>query len=254
MISPVIATSSRTVWFFSAETIAVAIVTPADGPSFGIAPAGTWTWRSCLSRNSASTPSSFACGADVAQRGARRLLHHVAELPGEDQVVVPGRQQARFDEQHVAAGFGPRHAGGDAGPRDAERHLLLESRRPEVLRHVVGVARRWVGGAVAGAGDARGDLPRDRADLPLEVPHARLRACSRSMIRRIAASSNVTCSGVSPCSSSWRGTRYRLRDVQLLLLAVAGERDDFHPVEQRRMNRAELVRRRDEQHAATGRC
>src|SRR5262249_45618768 len=31
VISPVIATSSLTVWFFNAETIAVAIVTPADG-------------------------------------------------------------------------------------------------------------------------------------------------------------------------------------------------------------------------------
>ena len=30
---------------------------------------------------------------------------------------------------------------------------------------------------------------------------------------------------------------------------VAGERDDLHAIEQRRVNRAELVRRRDEQHA-----
>ena len=30
--------------------IAVAIVTPADGPSFGIAPSGTWTWTSRFSK------------------------------------------------------------------------------------------------------------------------------------------------------------------------------------------------------------
>src|SRR5437868_9113470 len=38
-----------------------------------------------------------------------------------------------------------------------------------------------------------------------------------------------------------------LRDVQLLFFAVASERDDLHAIEQRRVNRAELVRRRDEQ-------
>jgi len=39
--SPVIAMSWRAGRRDSAETSAVAIVTPADGPSFGIAPAGT---------------------------------------------------------------------------------------------------------------------------------------------------------------------------------------------------------------------
>ena len=41
VISPVIATSSFTGSRRSADRIAVAMVTPADGPSFGIAPAGT---------------------------------------------------------------------------------------------------------------------------------------------------------------------------------------------------------------------
>ena len=40
--------------------MAVAMVTPADGPSFGIAPAGTWTCRSCLSRNDGEMPSAVA--------------------------------------------------------------------------------------------------------------------------------------------------------------------------------------------------
>ena len=50
----------------SADASAVAIVTPADGPSFGIAPAGTWMWMSFFSKKSASMPSSFARVADVA--------------------------------------------------------------------------------------------------------------------------------------------------------------------------------------------
>ena len=32
----------------SAETIDIAIATPADGPSFGVAPSGTWTWMSFI--------------------------------------------------------------------------------------------------------------------------------------------------------------------------------------------------------------
>src|SRR5581483_3046891 len=46
LISPVIARPLPTVWLVSSETRAVAMVTPADGPSFGIAPAGTCTWMS----------------------------------------------------------------------------------------------------------------------------------------------------------------------------------------------------------------
>ena len=41
VISPVIAISFLTGFFVSADTTAVAIVIPADGPSFGTAPSGT---------------------------------------------------------------------------------------------------------------------------------------------------------------------------------------------------------------------
>src|SRR4051812_10733897 len=61
VISPVIATSDRTGTPRAAETIAVAIVTPADGPSLGIAPAGTWICRSCLLNVSGVIPSAAAC-------------------------------------------------------------------------------------------------------------------------------------------------------------------------------------------------
>ena len=44
--SPVIATSWRIGIRVSAEHRAVAMVIPAEGPSFGIAPSGTWRWMS----------------------------------------------------------------------------------------------------------------------------------------------------------------------------------------------------------------
>ena len=46
VISPVIATLARIGTRVSAEAIVVAIVMPADGPSFGVAPSGTCTWMS----------------------------------------------------------------------------------------------------------------------------------------------------------------------------------------------------------------
>src|SRR5262249_10085568 len=53
--------------------------------------------------------------ADVTDSGTGRLLHDVAELTRETDVLAPPRQQRRLDEEDVAAGFGPRDARGYAG-------------------------------------------------------------------------------------------------------------------------------------------
>src|SRR5438094_163629 len=53
-----------------ADTSAVAIVTPADGPSFGIAPAGTWIWMSVPLNAASGMPSWSAC--DLAYVSAAR--------------------------------------------------------------------------------------------------------------------------------------------------------------------------------------
>ncbi len=68
--SPVMATSLRTLRPDTAETSAVAIVMPADGPSFGIAPAGTWMCTSRLRSASSSIPSrpALALAYDRAAR------------------------------------------------------------------------------------------------------------------------------------------------------------------------------------------
>ena len=56
VISPVIAMSPRTGRPVSSDASAVAIVTPADGPSFGMAPDGTCTWISAFLKKSGSMP------------------------------------------------------------------------------------------------------------------------------------------------------------------------------------------------------
>ena len=58
LISPVIAVSLRTVRPVKSETSAVNIATPALGPSFGVAPAGTCTWTSLFWKASPSMPSA----------------------------------------------------------------------------------------------------------------------------------------------------------------------------------------------------
>ncbi len=59
VISPVMARSRRTGLPVRRLAMAVAIVTPALGPSFGVAPAGTWMWIVDFSKAPGSIPSSF---------------------------------------------------------------------------------------------------------------------------------------------------------------------------------------------------
>ena len=53
--------------------------------------------------------------AGVGEGRLRRLLHHLAELTGEQELALAGHRDD-FDEQQVAAGGGPGEAGGDADP------------------------------------------------------------------------------------------------------------------------------------------
>ena len=46
--APVIARSARVGLSCASESMAVTIVTPADGPSLGVAPSGTCTWMAWL--------------------------------------------------------------------------------------------------------------------------------------------------------------------------------------------------------------
>ena len=74
VISPVIATSLRTGMPVRALTMAVAIVMPADGPSLGMAPAGTWMWSVFFSKIS-------RVDAELAGVGARPRQARPARTP-----------------------------------------------------------------------------------------------------------------------------------------------------------------------------
>ena len=171
VISPVIARFVRTGRPVSSEASAVAIVTPADGPSFGIAPAGTWTCMSTLLEEVGRDAEAVGARADVAERRLRRLLHHVAELAGEREALL-ARHARRLDEEDVAAGRRPREPDGDARLVGALGDLGEEPLGPEELAHRLARARRR--GSVRPSVIRARDLAADAADLALEVPQARL--------------------------------------------------------------------------------
>ena len=110
---------------------------PALGPSFGIAPAGTCTWKARSSNADSSIPRLAGVDADAGESDPRRLLHHVAELPGQDEAVA-ALHRGRLDEEDVAAGPGHREPRRDARHRRALRGLLEEPLAAERVAHGVG--------------------------------------------------------------------------------------------------------------------
>ena len=160
--SPVIATSLRTGRPLISEASATVIATPAEGPSLGTAPAGTWMWMSCSANQSSSSSGaiSLPVAAHVGERRLRRLLHHVAELAG-DRQPARARHRGRLDEEDVAAGRRPGEAGRDAGVLGAAALLGEDAAAAEQL---------------AGA-----SWPRSLT-LPLTLPSATSRATLRQTV------------------------------------------------------------------------
>ena len=93
--------------------MATASARPADGPSFGTAPSGTWTRTSWLAssrpslgqngerRNSGLRPRSLDVGEEISPRRRGRLLHDVTELTGQDQLAAPA-SDGRLDGEDLS--------------------------------------------------------------------------------------------------------------------------------------------------------
>ena len=84
-------------------------------------------------------------------------------------------------------------------------------------------------------------MRRSRPRTPASRVYSRI--TSRSALSEI-----VICSGVEPVRLDLLRHEVALRDPELLVLGVAGERDDVHAVEQRAGNRVDRVRGADEEH------
>ena len=243
VISPVIATSLRTGMPVSALTMAVAIVIPADGPSLGMAPAGNVDVQGVLLEDLALDAEARGVGADPRERRAGRLLHDVAELAGEDEVLA-ALHLRDLDGDDVAPDLGDDEAGGGPGLVLGLQLAVLEARRAEELQELAVVDD---GLALAPLGHPAGDLAHDVGELALQVPDAglvRVRLDERD--EGLVGDLDVLLG--EPVVVELLREEEALPDLDLLELGVAGEPDDLHPVAQGRRDRVEEVGGRDEEH------
>ena len=236
----------------ASETSAVAIVTPADGPSFGIAPAGTCTWISRRTSAPSSSPRSREAPARAGERRLARLLHHVAELAGEHEPAArassatstrstspPASVQARpFATPDLAAARG--------------RRLGRVARRAEQLVEAARASRARA--RVVALGGAARDLAADRRDLALEVAHAGLaRVLGHDVAHRGRATSGCGRRGSPCCLDAGAGSGTSARSRASPRACSPASADHLHAVAQRPRDRVEQVRGGDEADAARGR-
>ena len=87
----------------NALTIVVQIVMPAEGPSLGMAPAGTWTWKSRPATPASGTPSSPArVRAQVRAAHRRRAGEQAARSRVQQRphlALIPGRRPGQGQVQ-----------------------------------------------------------------------------------------------------------------------------------------------------------
>ena len=155
------------------DASAVRIATPADGPSLGIAPAGTCRWTVVRSNTPGSIPSSRGVRPDEREGRLGALPHHVAQHPGQDQPLVAARhaasprRTARRRPTGSRRGRSPRRAGRSA--RRPRRRTGAARGRSTTLS-----ARQRAPARCAPSAISRATFRQSGGDLPVQVPHARL--------------------------------------------------------------------------------
>ena len=145
------------------------MATPADGPSFGMAPAGTWTWMSSRSNIAGSAPS---CAARALTRlSAAWALSFITSpsWPVRIRRPLPGIRVLSMNRMSPPTGVQARPV---ATPGPAARLATSASKRagPRIGGQVRGVDARSA--AAAPSATAHRDAAEHRADLALEAAHA----------------------------------------------------------------------------------
>ena len=102
LISPVIATSLRTIRPVKSEASATNIATPGARAVLRRRARGDMHVDVRFLEHFRRDAEALRARLDERQRGLRAFLHHVAQLSGQDELAV-ARHARRFDEQDVAA-------------------------------------------------------------------------------------------------------------------------------------------------------
>ena len=171
-----------------------------------------------------------------------RLLHDVADLPGDDQP-APAGQQRGLDVEHLSAGLGPGQPGGHAG-RQVLAHLLgQEGRRAEVIGQRLGGDRHRRRVAL---GEAQRHFAGDASDAALKLPQPRLACVARGDLPDRPVGEGALFGGQARLLELPRH-QVSPGDLQLLFLAVAGQAQQLHAVQQRPRHRLQRVGGGDEE-------
>ncbi len=176
---------------------------------------------------------------DVGEGDLRGLLHHVAELAGHGQPALVAGQQGRLDVEHVAAHPGHGQAGGDAGNSRTLRGLRGEPGTPDQVLQVGGLDR---GGQLTQRGFAE-----RFCEQALHRPYARLSGVIGGDLAQGVLGDRHLSLGQGGLLQLPRHEEVP-GDGDLVVLGVAVDADQLHPVEQRLRNRLQGVRRGDEEH------
>ena len=135
VISPVMATSRLAGASVRSDTRAVTMVMPAEGPSFGMAPAGTWIWMTHVLESLGVDAEVSELLASTKERAARADSFITSPREPVRISLRLARHAGGLDEEDIASGLGPGQAGHHADPVVFGRHLVVEFARTEQFRH-----------------------------------------------------------------------------------------------------------------------
>ena len=177
-------------------------------------------------------------------RGLDRFLHDVAQLAGQGQLALARRDRG-FDAQQLAADLRPRQALGLAHPVLVLGASVAELAHPEVRLELAGADAYFLRrGAQQLPLDHLAAYPRD---LALQVAHTGLAGVVANNVAQ-AADREAELVLSHAIVLHLLGDQVIARDGQFLVLGVAGNPQDFHPVQQRRRY-GQRVGRANEHHA-----
>ena len=187
----------------------------------------------------------FGVGAGVGEGCLSGLLHHIPQLPGQDQSPFAGHDDD-LDLHQITAGLGPGQTGGNANLIFGFDLILQETLWPQVPSHTV---RRNAPPRFFAFGDAPRHFATDRRQFTLQVTHT----CFVSVIlddfvdRFFAKLKADFFETVLPEQTR---NDESPRNQNLLEISVAREFDHFHAVEQRQRDAVGVVGCGNEEHIA----
>ena len=178
-----------------------------------------------------------------AQRDAGGFLHHVAELPGDNQLSLAGHEH-RFNVKDIAAHRRPGKAGDHTLLRLGQDAVMADRAGIQLLAHALG---RDLNYRVRIGGDLHGETAAQRIDPLSQAAHARFHGIIGNQGFQRLVRDRHSILG-DPHGLHGFGDQVLPRDPLLFQRRIALELDDLHAVKQRLRDGVQAVGRADKQH------